>query len=347
MKIRAKQLARELGLSPATISLVQNNKPGVSEKTRKLVLQALEEHGILSAGSQPVVKSKNGNIRFVVFKRRVNSYESAPFYGGILEGAERQARQSGYNIAMTYLNREQDSLSEAIEVIRSEKPDGIIMLATEMSQAEIELFLQLNMPLVAVDNPLETLCCSGVSIDNLHGARQAAEYLIECGHKRIGYLRSAFDISNFRQRERGLRMALAEHGLRLDESDLYDFNMKATGCYDRLLKNLNDGKSPTAFFADNDSLAIEVMKIIKSIGLKIPDDVSIIGFDNDSLCEVVEPHLTTVHVYKDYIGTIAVQALVDIIEGGRELCVKQTVSTKLIIRDSVSCLEPDEAEQEL
>ena len=104
---------------------------------------------------------------------------------------------------------------------------------------------------------------------------------------------------------------------------------------------------PRFFFADNDSLAIEVMKIIKSIGLKIPDDVSIIGFDNDSLCEVVEPHLTTVHVYKDYIGTLAVQALVDIIEGGRELCVKQTVSTKLIIRDSVRCLEPEEAEQEL
>ena len=346
MKFRAKQLAQKLGLSPATISLVQNNKPGVSEKTRKLVLQAMEEHGLHIPANHTSGRSKNGNIRFIVFKRRVNSYESSPFYGGILEGAERQARQSGYNIAMTYLNREQDDISETIDNILSERPDGIILLATEMSQAEIEAFLRLEMPLIAVDNPLESLCCSAVNIDNLQGAHQAADYLIACGHRRIGYLRSIFDISNFRQRERGLRMALDEHGLRLSISDIYDFNMKETGCYDRLLKNLNDGNSPTAFFADNDSLAMEVMKIIKGIGLKIPDDISIVGFDNDSLCEVIEPHLTTIHVHKESIGALAVRSLVDIIENEQDICIKQTVSTKLIIRDSVRQLEPDEIELE-
>lgn len=346
MKIRAKQLAQELGVSPATISLVQNNKPGVSDKTRRMVLQAMEEHGIHIAENLAACKSKNGNIRFIVYKRRINSYESSPFYGEILEGAERQARQSGYNIAMTYLNREQDSFIDAIETIKNDKPDGIILLATEMSLAEIKSFLQLNLPLVAVDNPLESICCNTVNIDNLQGARLAAEHLYACGHRRIGYLRSIFDISNFRQRERGLRMVLEDHGLKLSLSDIYDFNMKETGCYDRLLRNLNDGNYPTAFFADNDSLAMEVMKIIKGVGLKIPDDISIIGFDNDSLCEIIEPHLTTVHVFKENIGLLAVRSLVDAIEGEQNICIKQSVSTKLIIRDSVRELVPEEIELE-
>ena len=335
MKIKAREIAKELGVSPSTVSLVINNRPGVSEKTRKIVLERMKEKGFFLTLEEIQTKSKNGNIRFIVYNSVSDTHEGTPFFAGILEGAEREARKNGYNLAISCLDKARDTIKDTAELIKFDKPDGVVLLATELDTEDIEFLGNTKIPFVVVDNILDSFCYNCVGIDNRNGAWQAVSYLIKCGHKRIGYLRSAKNLNNFHQRKDGMKLALRQEGLILRSEDIYSFDTGITGCFDNLLQNLTSGDVPTAFFADNDNLAIDVIKIIKSAGFRIPEDISIIGFDDDKICQVIEPRLTTMHVHKDVIGASAIKVLVDDIENNNRVNAKYLILTDLIIRESV------------
>lgn len=339
MSIKAKDIAEMLNISPASVSLVLNNKPGVSESTRLKVLNKLEELGCVD-----LIPEKNDDkktILFLIYRKRGAVVEQSPYFSqifsGVVEGVEFQIKNLGYKLMITYAD-ESNIVSE-IEKIRQEEIDGLLLLGTEMVDDQMKLFKNMNVPTVLVDNYMKSENIDSVAINNEQGVDIAVSYLVKMGHKEIGYLHVKEDANNFQERFFGFLRSAQENNLELDDNYIIDFSTTGDDAvYVELKKRLAElEKMPTAFFADNDIVAIWTMKILRELGYSIPSDVSIVGFDDISICELLDPPLTTISTPKFEIGCVAVNTLFNKIENksvGNGIQ-KIELKTKLITRSSV------------
>ena len=177
---------------------------------------------------------------------------------------------------------------------------------------------------------------NAILINNEDSAKMATEYLIQKGHRRIGYIRSSFRIKNFRLRFYGYQSALRKHKIDFDEKSVVTVAPNLNGAYHDVLKFLEvKNNLPTAYFADNDLMALGAMKAFQERGYRIPDDISIIGFDDLPFSQISTPGLTTLRVPNTEMGQLAVRRIVDMIEKNDNIVVKTQVCTKFIIRDTV------------
>ena len=177
---------------------------------------------------------------------------------------------------------------------------------------------------------------NAVLINNEDSARMATEYLYQKGHRKIGYIRSSFRIRGFRSRFYGYQSALRKFRLDFDEKNVFTVTPNLNGAYHDMLRYLEKRSSlPTAFFADNDLMALGSMKAFQEKGYRIPEDISIIGFDDLPFSEISNPALTTLRVPNTEMGQLAVRRIVDIIKKKDLINVKIQVCTKFIIRDTV------------
>lgn len=336
MKFKAKDIAKKLSISPSAVSIVLNNKPGVSEETRKKVLKTIEQMGYNATLLTKSAFNHKYNMRFIIYKKHGYVVSDTPFFSALMEGIDREARSRGYNLILTYIDENKDDLTKIINIIKETHPDGIMLLATEMTSENLKPFKELNIPLLLLDSYFENESLDTVIINNIQGAYKATCYLAESGHTDIGYLHSSVWINNFDQRMVGFKKAIKNKGLRLRENFIFRLESTIDGSYRDMLKILNQkSELPTAMFADNDIIAFGAIKAMKEVGLRIPQDISIVGFDDMPFCELIDPPLTTVMVYKQRMGMIAVKRLVERIEESPPETIRIEVNTTLIERNSV------------
>jgi len=177
---------------------------------------------------------------------------------------------------------------------------------------------------------------NGILINSEDSAKNAVEYLIKKGHREIGYLRGRFRIKAFTARASGYSRALHKHGINTDEQCVVTLSTSMDGAYSDMISFLEQRpKLPTAFFADDDMIALGAMKALQDKGYRIPEDVSIIGFDDLSSSEISTPRLTTIRVFKQEMGRMAVRRLIDVMKHGDFIKSKIQISTEFIERDSV------------
>ena len=181
-----------------------------------------------------------------------------------------------------------------------------------MLDKDFALFKDLRQPVVFLDSCFPYENQDFVLINNIQGAYIATKHLIDEGHEQIGYLQSSVYINNFGEREQGFVQALMNHNLAVDRSLWYQLEPTLDGAYRDMQAVLARGnyKPPTSFFADNDIIAFGAMSALKEFGIRIPQDVSIVGFDDMPYCEISDPKLTTIHVNKQQLGAAAVKRLV-------------------------------------
>lgn len=342
--ITSKEIAQQLGLSPSAVSFALNGRPGVSEETRKLVIATAEKMGYNSAKLANAAK-KRQRICFVFYVNQlVCIAENTTFSSAVLQGAENAASAKGHSIIVKYI-RAGEPLAKQLEDTIGEA-DGFIILGTDLSdssESEMRDFIRAvgGKPTVIIDSPVNYGAADCVVNDNFGGARMAAEYLLSRGMKKIGYLRSQYRISNFEQREEGLRAALKVEGL--DIHTIVDTEVSFDEAYKRVMEYINDAvELPEAFFAENDVVAAAALRAFNARGIAVPQQISVIGFDDIPICELTAPALSTVHSFKEQLGEIAVNLIVmkfgvgasDGIVEGRG-CSTISISTKLHIRDSV------------
>ena len=336
MGVTIKDLAAELKLSPATISLSLNNRPGVNERTRALVLETAARLGYEQI--TPTLRSVplgRGNIRLVIYKKMGRVVADTPFFLVLIEGIEAETRRSGYQLLISHIS-DAGSLDQVMKTVRDNPEDGIILLATELLTQDSIPFFKSGHPLVVLDGSLSDSQCDTVLINNFQGAYDAAAELIRMGHRRIGYFKSRVPIYNFGQRSYGMLRALSDAQLSLREEDICSIEPSIEGAYSGVrewLENRTD--LPTAFFADNDVIAFGAMKAMKERGIAIPDDISIIGFDDLPYCEIIDPPLTTIKVFKQSLGKLAVDRLLGRMQGEADEIVRIEVATELVSRKSV------------
>ncbi len=334
MAIRAKEIAARVGVSAATVSLVLRGKPGVGKLTREKVLRAAAEMGYKK--QQLPQKNVRPGIRFVLYKRHGAVVGDTTFFSQLTESVNAEAERLGYDLLITYFYGNQN-IDEQISSMQKTSCAGILLLATEMHTADIAPFKKLGVPIVVIDSYFPDEDFDYIQINNVYGAKHAVQYLISQGHSEIGYLSSSVTIRNFHERQDGyLRGIKTIPVLNNSRQHIVKVAPTVDGAYSDMQKYLAAGPElPTAFFADNDLIAISCIRALRNAGYKVPEDVSIVGFDGISTSELLEPPLTTMNVPKEQMGVAAVGRLNERIHGRVRGYVKIEVATELIERESV------------
>ena len=339
-----RELAKLLGISPATFSMIINNKPGISSGTRERVLQRLAEMGYshliktIPADPQPSLQKR---LCFVVYIRHGKVLNQHPFFLLLMESIEAQARKFGYYIMMMTIDSH-SPVQPQIESLNQMNASGAIVFATEMLEKDIVYFSDLTIPYVAIDNDFSHLNVNTVSINNWLGTQQAIEYLVRQGHRKIGYLQSEDYISSFGEREKGYREALSRFNLTLEPQYIYRVRYSEEGRYLDTTALLKQNRPlPTAFVCDDDTIATGALRAFQNAGLRVPEDISLIGFNDRPNTGMTQPPLTSVNVPRYSFGTAAVDAivsLIDKIQNDPSAIVRTTktrIGTQLTVRNSV------------
>jgi LacI family transcriptional regulator len=339
MAVTARDVALVAGVSPATVSLVFRNKPGVGEKTRQRVFAVAQELGFEYRGSASDEK-KQGGLHLVVYKSHGKVVGDTAFFAALIEGVKKATYAQGFgqlNISYFY---ERESVTEQIRAIKTSKCAGIILLATELNANSLRPFRRLKIPIVLLDSWFPTKDIDSVIIDNQGGAYNAVEHLVSMGHTKIGYLHSKVRIRNFVERADGYRQACQLLIDRHYDSQTYTVGVGASirdAYADMTAWLLKKPELPTAFFADNDLIAAGCMTALIDAGYQVPRDVSIVGFDNVPIKELGVFRLSSMDVPKERIAALAVERLARHIQRGeRTETIRISVLPTLVARDSVA-----------
>lgn len=335
MSITAKELSKMLNLSEAAVSMALRNRPGVSTQTRRLVQETAEQHGYDFTKIHKQ-KDRSQHITFVVYKRQGAIVGETPFFSELSEGIGTACSEADYKLQISYIHKLENDVAKKIDEIVYSNCAGIILLGTEMQTEDIQHFLNLPIPIVLLDVSFDFIDLDCVIINNTQGALMATNHLISRTKKQPGYLRSSYKISNFSERADGFYKSVRNHGMSTSKSIVHKLTPSVEGAFADMME-LIEKKEELApcYFADNDWIAIGAMKAMQKNGIKIPEDVAIIGFDNIPMASFMDPSLTTIHVPKKYMGEIAVKRLIEIANNKGNSPIKIEVGTKLKKRKSI------------
>ena len=259
------------------------------------------------------------------------------FFPLILEGIEATARKHGYSLNI--VNMDRFTLAHDIQYIKDNGSAGFVIFATELQKEQLQEFLSLQLPFVIFDNYFLDQDVYNVKVNNEQGTYLAIKHLHEYGHKKIGYLCSGVKINSFLERQKCALSALNYFGCQEPERFFYTIGYaseNAQNGMDALLDSVSIHNLPTAFLADNDLVAIGAMQSIKKHGFCIPEDFSIIGYDDRPICSLTDPKLTTIQLPRHKFGAAAVDLLIQQIETSDFFPISIEINGKLIARNTVS-----------
>lgn len=339
-----KDIARRLSISSATVSRALNDKPGVSDSLRQRVLAVAAELNFTpNLAARSLVGARTHTVAFMVH-RQAFPVSSDPFYFVMLPGVERVLAQAGYHAVLTTIG---DGAIQAdhLRVVRERLVDGAILAGPDIPTALILSLVQRGLPIVLIDNALERTAVDCVLFDNREGARLAVEHLLWHGRRRVAFAGGPVAWLSTRERGDGYRDAMREQGL---ESIVVhqDATTVQTGIHagHELLRM---DEPPDAIFAVNDAMALGIIKAAREAGVRVPEDLAVVGFDDISMAESAHPPLTTVRIAKETMGELAAGRLLDLIggdaqaqhgeHGERGMPVKSVVGVTLVVRASCGC----------
>ena len=318
-------VAAAAGVSVATVSKVLNDRYGVAEQTSARVREVIEQLGYTSSLVAQSLRGSRTNVIGVI------AADIEPFNAELLKGAACALRGTGYDLVVfSDCGRYDDQAGWEQRSLRriSALTDGSVLVTP--SSVDVTT----AGPLVAVDHNVRSTTLPTVDSDNLSGATAATEYLVGLGHRRIGFLAGRPDLESARLREQGYRNALESAGIPFDPGLVRVGGYRAETAGPAARELLGRDERPTAIFAANDTSAIETIAVAQSLGLMVPAELSVVGFDNVPESALAEPPLTTVDQSVERMGYEAVRMLLRLIEDpGRE--VEQVIlSTRLVERGS-------------
>ena len=329
-----KDIAAKAGVAVSTVSLVLNKKKNVSDATRRKVLQAIRELNYHPQRSARGLASKrSGNIGFILTEDHFSHAE--PFYTKIFLGTEFEARQYDYYVLLTTIPKDLKPKGSFPRFLLEKDVDGVI-LAGKVPLRLIEYIRDQRLPLVLVDYYIKSPRLAAVLIDNVRGTYEAVNHLIELGHKRIAFVGGEIDHPSIADRLEGYQQALRDCDFAFNDG-LISVDEPYTGVedgYSATRKLLESGAHFTALFATNDSAAIGAMRCLRENGIAVPRDVAIVGFDDIEAGEHVEPHLSTVRVFKEELGAVALRKIADMIANPQRTLDTVIIPTELVVRES-------------
>lgn len=335
MKSTIKDVAKEAGVSIATVSLVIHDNERISSETKKKVQKAIKTLNYHpSRSARGLVSKRTGNIGFILTDDHFLRTE--PFYTRIFLGTEFQARSDEYYILLTTIPTDYKEDDPLPRFILEQNVDGII-IAGKIPICLIEKLEKYNIPLVFVDYLPDNSNYPTIQIDNFQGGSIATQHLIDLGHKNIGFICGDINHPSIATRFRAFKNTLEKNNIEYSQKNcITDESYPARQNGYRAAKRLLNNNKVTAIFAANDALAIGAMQYCKDMGIRIPYDLSIIGFDDVEADLLLDPPLTTVRVPKIEMGAEAMQLMANIINKNNITTKRILVPVELIVRESTT-----------
>lgn len=338
-----KDIAEVANVSPATVSLVLNHKGNVAQETRERVFRVAEElkYRKSQIANSARHRTQQRTIAFLKLARhghtvnRDHNVFIADYIDGIADGARAR------NYKMEILSFESTPIEEIITSLTAEQPrlSGAIVLGTELSRNDVAAFRQTDIPVVFIDTFIDFLPFDFIDMNNQDSVYSAVDYFISHGHTEIGMICSSVQTRNFELRRVAFHQAMSFFGLQFREEYVFNCDSTFQGAYEDMCQALEEGADlPTALFCTNDIIAFGVLRALREHGYTVPDDISLIGFDDLPSGALMNPPLTTVAVSKQEIGRVAATRLDERILNPDAPVAKIVIGGALVERNSVKRL---------
>lgn len=327
-----KEIAKELNISASAVSFVLHNKPGVGEENVGRITRALQENNYLVTESA-LPRRTICFLKFATHNMLVR--ENPGFVNSIIDAVQKGTNKN--NCLLTIMNIDVSNSMSVFQTLEKDAPSGVVFLETEMESKHYSLMRYLSVPYVVVDAPMEYFNCSTVTMDNAGAIYRMMQHFVTNGHKDIGFLANACPGGNCRARREAFLATMHSWKLPVDEEkSIFPVMPTMKGAYENVKALLEAGtRFPSALVACNDSIALGAMKAFTEKEIKIPQDISIIGFDDILFSKIANPPLTTMNVSCTQIGRVAVRQLLEQIEDPKRPMMKTLIMPSLAIRNSV------------
>jgi LacI family transcriptional regulator len=322
------EVAKRANVSTATVSRVLNGVGPVKTTTRARVLKAVEElkyHPNLQARS--LAGGKSRSIGMIV------SNMENPFFFDIFKAAEADAKAHGFEVVLANTDYQPDQLVSSIRLMIGRRVDGLGVIVSEMNTHLIDELSETKMPVVFYDVGVPTQNISNIKVNYTRGIEKAVNYLYDIGHRRMAFVSHHSTLGPISVRERAFRSAVERHSSRVKWTIVANVD-GLDGGRQAARDLLESGFQPTAIVCVNDFMALGVLRELRTRKLRVPQDISITGFDNIKLSEYCWPALTTLHIPRDTIGHLVFQSLVPDVQKPRPHGRETIIDPEFMLRDS-------------
>lgn len=325
------EVAKRAKVSIATVSRTLHNNPRVSPETAARVWEAIRDLKYYPNTHAQSLASGRSHIVGLIVSDITN-----PFFPEMVRGFEEVASSRGYDTIISSTNYEPARTATAVRRMIERKVDGVGIMTSEMDQELVDEIANRDVPMVFLDNASPGRRISNLRIDYVAGVNLAVRHLLELGHRRIGFLGGPSELKSARARQDAFLECLRSFGIMEDERLMEAGNHRIDGGLAAMQKLLKLSPPPTAVLASNDLTAIGAFRGIRNAGLKVPEDISVVGFDDIELAEFTEPPLTTVRLSRAEIAEKALDCLLLNMDFGREGGSEVVIGTRLIVRNSTA-----------
>ncbi|MDH7488744.1 MAG: LacI family DNA-binding transcriptional regulator [Anaerolineae bacterium] len=330
MGVSIKDIARAAGVSHSTVSRALADSPLVKEETRERIKQLAQEMGYSPhALARSLVTRRTQTVGVVV------TTIADPFVSEIVRGLEETGQNHGYTIILCNSNAEPRRELAAVKALREKRVDGIIVTASRIGDLYLPLLEDFGVPIVLINNQQTGKYVYSIGTDDLRGGQIATEHLLSLGHTRIAYIASPNNVRSSQARMDGYRAALEAAGIAFDPALVAEGDGRPAAATHATEHLLSRGVRPTAIFCYNDMTAIGTIRALKKAGIRVPDDVSVVGYDDIPIVEYLDPPLTTIRQRKYDMGCMAMDMLLRLLNGAADVQ-DVTIEPTLVVRESTS-----------
>ncbi len=325
MAVSIKDIAQTAGVSPSTVSRALSDHPRISAETKERIRRLAEEMGYTpSLLARSLVTRDTATIGIVI------TMASDPFLTHLVTSIEEVAQEQGYSVLMSSSYLDPDRELESVAAFHGRRTSGIIVIGSQIDTGYLQLRDRFPLPIVLTN--CRTYPYS-ISTDNMTGARQATEYLVQLGHRRIAYIANRRSYRSNFDRLTSYRQALAAHGVPVDDDLIVEGDGTLHGGSAAARTLLSHPQPPTAVFCFNDMTAIGVLSGLQQAGIQVPEEISVIGFDDVEFAAHCYPPLTTVRQPTDLMGQRLIHMLLALIQNQEDV-EAEVLPAELVIRES-------------
>ncbi|BBH23777.1 LacI family transcriptional regulator [Paenibacillus baekrokdamisoli] len=330
MQVKIKDVAKRAGVSVTTVSRVLNGEKYVKDDLKAKVNRVIEELGYAPSQIARSLVRKKTNLIGVIVPDLTSS-----FYSTILSSIEEVASANDYNLLVCNISENIDKELKYLNVFQEMRVEGIIIMHEKINEQIRNFIHKINIPVIFSSvKPMDQKFIS-VIVDDYAAAYDATKYLIELGHESIGFLGGDMrDITSGQNRYSGYRNAMADSGKKLIYEHIRFGDYKVRSGYEQMKEMLSTEAPPTAVFAVSDDMAVGAMNCIRDHNLRVPEDISIMGFDGSQLTELVRPTLTSMEQPIHLMGKVTMDVLLKQIEGDKIPAEDVVLEHRLVVRES-------------
>jgi len=328
MKIR--DVAKLAGVSTATVSHVVNNSRFVSEETKRKVLAAIERYGYTPNAHARNLASKQNHTFGVILSDLSN-----PFFPELVKSIQERAIELGYDISMANTNYDSDRALASVRRMLEQRVSGVAVMTSEMDDSLTRRLAEREVAVVFLDVGKVGPYVSNIVVNYEKGIRAGVEHLLALGHRRMAYISGPLRLKSAQRRHLAFTRMMKKYEPSLRTQPwVYEGDFKAAGGQRAVVEMLLQKPRPTAIVAANDLMAIGALRELKKAGLRVPEDISVVGFDDILFAALTDPPLTTVALPREEIGRASVEALLDTIKDAGRMGREYKITPRLVARES-------------